>query len=121
MKHFIAALAVLALTFCAVTANGIYVRRATEKLCAEAEKLLEANADQTEKALAFEREWESVHGMLSISIHECRLERVCDAVAELKGAAFSDDREGYTEAAHRLAAVLSELADGEKCGFFNIF
>ena len=121
MKHFVISLSLLALTFALVCANAFFVRTAADELIALAQSLSAEYGRMEESARVFAEKWYSLHDRLSISLHDCELERVCDAVCDLLSAAENGDNAAFITAKNRVSAALYELADGERQGFFNVF
>ncbi|MDD4124451.1 MAG: DUF4363 family protein [Eubacteriales bacterium] len=124
MKHFIIALVLLGLIIACVCVNGYFVR----KTVGEALELTRSLPETKEEfdsydgnIQAFADQWYKWHGYLSLSINVSELERVCEAVADIKAYVQVKAYDNYIAAKRRLEAVLSELADGEKPVFFHIF
>ena len=122
MKRFVISAALLALTVALVCVNALFVRSSAEELIALTGSLsAEGKKEMEEGARVLAEKWRSLHDRLSISLHECELERVCEAVCDLLSAAENGDKAAFIAAKNRLAAALGELADGERRGFFNVF
>ncbi len=124
MKHFLIALALLILIIAAVCVNGYFVRKmvgSALKLTRELPETREEFDAYTGDINDFTEKWYSWHGYLSLSIHMCELERVCEAVADIKACIATKAYEDFMEAKSRLETVLSELSDGEKPSFIHIF
>lgn len=124
MKHFVIALILLGLVLASVLVNGYFVRKYVKETLEMTRSLPEAK----EEFLSYQgnigdfvAKWYDRHPFLSLSIHMCELERVCEGVAEIRACVEAKSYENYMQAKRRLEAVLTELADGEKPTFINIF
>ena len=118
MKHFLISAAIFLLIRCFVCVNGAAVRRRVRDLSAAAEAL----EDMTRKAARdFEKRWRNERGSISVSVHECELERVDEAVCDLISAAEAGDAAAYEKARRRLMTALAELAEGENADLYGLF
>lgn len=121
MKHFLISASLLALTVALVFVNARFVRSSASDLLALTSSLSAEDGRMEESARDLAEKWYSLHDRLSVSLHDCELERVCDAVCDLLSAAETGDKAAFVRAKNRISAALGELADGEKWGFFNVF
>ena len=121
MKHFIISLVIFALAVSFAALSGAYVRRTAGGLLELAETLDAGSNDLARDAGIFAKEWKNAHGKLSITVHECELERICEAVSDLQSAAERGDRNAFAKALRRIKAALEELAENEKTDILNIF
>ncbi|NLN55145.1 MAG: DUF4363 family protein [Clostridiales bacterium] len=124
MKHFVIAVILLAVIVGCVIANGCFVRKFVNNALELTKNLPETREEfdsYTENIQHYVDKWYRRHGFLSLSIHMCELERVCEAVADIKACFQTKSYENYIQAKRRLEAALDELADGEKPSFVNIF
>ena len=121
MKHFIISLLLLSFVAALVLVNGAYVRYTARGLLEQAKALDADSPDLVSIAGSFAKEWKNAHGKLGITVHECELERICEAVSDLQSAAERGDRDSFAKAKRRIAAALEELAESENADILNIF
>lgn len=115
MKQFILALLLLALTIFSTAANAMTIRKGVERLTELTER------DDPDRLC---EELERLDNYFSLTVNHNLLEQArqsAHAMRAYKGIDEEGAAADYRVAKENLLLLLREIADGETCGFFNIF
>lgn len=117
MKSFLFSLILFIILISIVIANSIYVHKVCESI---SEQLSVLSIDNPQSAEDLCTLWRSHRDLLSLSVHESKLERMDDLTENIKSAVAQGDGAEFKKALVLICELLDELAENEEISLQGI-